>query len=113
MRLGRCYQEEFSVTDDLADINTAIACMEEVVTSYPKDQKLPAKVSNSLGCMFGDRFRKEGKVKDVDKAIQHTRTAWDTLLSGDPDFGQFSDDLGSLFGDRFEVLETIHLLRRP
>jgi tetratricopeptide (TPR) repeat protein len=101
-QVGIYLQEKFGVTDDIADIKKAIAYMEDIIKSYPKDQKFPARVLNSLGSMFGDLFKTTGEVKDIDQAIQHTQAAWNLLSPDDPDFGQFSGDLGSLFGDRFE-----------
>jgi tetratricopeptide (TPR) repeat protein len=101
--VGIYLQEKFGVTDDIADIKKAITCMEDIIKSYPRDQKFPARLLNSLGSMFGDLFKTTGEVKDIDQAIQHTQAAWNLLSPDDPDFGQFSGDLGSLFGDRLEV----------
>ncbi|KEF52907.1 uncharacterized protein A1O9_10813 [Exophiala aquamarina CBS 119918] len=97
--VGLYYHEKFQVTDESTDINEAINFIKEVVNSYSEQEQIPARVSNSLGTVLGDRFQKLGGA-DIDEAIEHTKNAVNTVSDNDPDKAKFLADLASLYGDR-------------
>ena len=98
--IGLCYHEKFQDTDELPDIDEAIDIVKQVTNTYSREEPIPARLSNSLGTMLGDRFLKRGDYADIDQAIENTKNAVDNA-DNKLDKAQFLDDLSSLYGDRF------------
>ncbi|OAP55931.1 hypothetical protein AYL99_10083 [Fonsecaea erecta] len=101
MDVGLYYHEKFQVTDEPTDISEAINFIQQVVNTYSEHEPIPARVSNSLGTVLGDRFLKLGNDADIDEAIKYTENAVNVTSDNDPEKAKFLDDLADLYAARY------------
>jgi tetratricopeptide (TPR) repeat protein len=95
LNLGTSYRDRYDFTDDVADLDLAIARLRlSVEVSPTSDPGLAMRLSN-LGYALSSRYERSNALRDLDEAIAVTEQAMNLAPPGSPDHARYAGNLCS------------------
>jgi len=98
MHLNRLYES----TENLQDLEAAIARSEEAVEGIPEDHPNRAQWLSSLGSFLHSRYERTGNLQDLEAAIARSEAAVEATPGDHPDRARSLNNLGSHLSSRYE-----------
>ncbi|KAF6810841.1 TPR domain containing protein [Colletotrichum sojae] len=116
--LARAYQNKFSKTGNLEDLNEGTEAKLTCIAVTPDDDPRWPLMMSELGSRLGDKFTRTGRMEDLEDGIRAARQAVEAAHDHSPDRGTCFNNLGTLLSIKFRNLgkkqdlnEAIHYAR--
>jgi tetratricopeptide (TPR) repeat protein len=104
--LGASLQTRFAELGNLADIDNAIAQIEEAVDLTRDDHPFKPRHLSNLGSVLGTRFQRLGNSLDIDNAVMKQYAAVDIAPDDHPEKPRLLTNLGNSLLARFQGLRN-------
>ncbi|KAB5536166.1 CHAT domain-containing protein [Coniochaeta sp. 2T2.1] len=95
------YQQRYSRTGAIADLEEAIHVVREAVESTPPDHPDRSAMLNNLGTRLNDRYARTGAMADLEEAILVVREAVESTPRDHPDLARHLNNLGACLSARY------------
>ncbi|CAE6463551.1 unnamed protein product [Rhizoctonia solani] len=110
--LAIAYQDRFSRSGEIKDIEASIGCLNNVLKLLPHGHLGYPTSANNLGCAYRGRYERLGEIEDLQKAAFYQEQAISLTSDNNAEKPSWLNNIGNTYQRRFERLDGLEDLKK-